>query len=485
MEHAVYPLVILAFAAAAWWFWFRGRQRFLAVSGERDALRREKDEIEVEERRMFGFLHGLGETLQEDSSAQTMHRYVVDGVAEVIGADAGILYLLDTETDKLVPVSQSEKIAPVVPLPTEILAIGDEEIVERRYRNYVRLAAFPREGNLLAETLASERAVYLPVLADHEDFAANENPFQKDAAYLGVPLVYAHKRVGVLAMVKFGSDFSSNDREVFDSVAEQSSFALGSAIVHSEAAEKKRFERELTQASAIQKVLLPRRSPALSDYDVAAEYRAARILSGDYYDYLKVDEDRYGIAIGDVCGKGVAASLIMAMCRSNLRGRAAENLSPSGVLHEVNRLIFPDIRGDMFVSLLYLILERGSNEVTLARAGHEPPIHFHAASGEIELVEPPGLAAGIDKGPVFKRSVKDHRLQMESGDLLLLYTDGLIEAENRDGDEFGVKRLSEAVKRHHELCAEDIVIRIVKEISAFSGGRAQSDDITLIAVKKR
>src|SRR5690606_20949587 len=170
-------------------------------------------------------------------------------------------------------------------------------------------------------------------------------------------------------------------------------------------------------------------APALADYEVAAEYKAARHVSGDYYDYVAVDEDRYGIAIGDVCGKGIAASLIMAMCRSNLRSRAPENLSPASVLHSVNHSIFPDIREDMFVSLLYLILERGSNEITFARAGHEPPVLYRKATGETEVVETSGLAAGIDEGLVFKRSVKDHRLRMESGDILLLYTDGVIECE--------------------------------------------------------
>ena len=291
----------------------------------------------------------------------------------------------------------------------------DEEKVERRYKNYIRLSPIPDEGNLLAETLKVEGNLHLPDLSSQDDFARNENPFLTDVAYLGAPLVYGQKRVGMLAIIKQGvGTFTENDREVFNSVAEQSAYALGSAIIHSEVNEKRRLERELEQAGEIQKVLLPRNSPALSDYEVAADYRAARILSGDYYDYLRVDDDRYGIAIGDVCGKGVAASLIMAMCRTNLRGRTLENLSPASVLHEVNRLIFPDIKEDLFVSLLYLILERGSNEVTLARAGHEPPILFRRETGEIEMIEPPGLAAGIDEGPAIQALRK--RSPLHDGD---------------------------------------------------------------------
>lgn len=479
MEHILYGAALVILTSVAVFLW--RREHGVALRHEK-----EKDAIEREERRMFGFLHGLGEELQEDTSPANMHSYIVNGVVEVISADAGILYLLDAETSQLVPVAQTEALAPVIPLPTEILTSGASGKVERAYRNYVRLSPLPSEGNLLGETLGVDEGVYLPELKTHSDFQTNKNPFLDDVAFLGAPLVYGQKRVGVLAVVKKGDkEFTQNDREVFDSVAEQSAYALGSAIIHIEVNEKRRLERELEQAGEIQKVLLPRVSPELTDYDVSAEYRAARILSGDYYDYLRVDDDRYGIAIGDVCGKGVAASLIMAMCRTNLRGRTSENLSPASVLHDVNRLIFPDIREDLFVSLLYLILERGSNEITLARAGHEPPILFHRETGEIELIEPPGLAAGIDEGPVFKRSVKDHRFTMDTGDILLLYTDGIIESENRMGDEYGVERLCEIVKMHSGTSSSELIQIINEDVIKFSEGTAQTDDITLIAIEKR
>lgn len=435
---------------------------------------------------MFGFLHGLGEKLQDDNSPSNMHRYVVDGVVEVINADAGILYLLDGETNQLVPVCQTLELAPVIPIPPEIAAIREREDAESQYRSFLRLSALKPGEHLVGRSLESDTYLYVENLIKDEEYAEQGDGYQDGVSFLATALVYGHKRVGVLAMTRGGAQgFSSNDREVFGSIAEQSSFALGSAIIHAEAAEKRRMERELTQASEIQRVLLPFSAPALNDYELAAEYHAARIVSGDYYDYIPVDEDRYGIAIGDVCGKGIAASLIMAMCRSNLRSRAHENLSPASVLHSVNQSIFPDIKEDMFVSLLYLILEKGSNEVTVARAGHEPPILYRRASKSIELIEPPGMAAGIDGGPVFKRSVKDHRFTMNPGDILLLYTDGLNEAIDRDGDEFGMDRLNRAVEKYSSESSETLIRSIVEEVKQFSMGISQTDDITLIAIEKR
>ncbi|MCB1204710.1 MAG: PP2C family protein-serine/threonine phosphatase [Verrucomicrobiae bacterium] len=481
MEHFVYAVLLVLAISAGFWIW---RKQGLAVA----RLSRERDAIEVEERRMFDFLHGLGEKLQDDPSPANMHRYIVEGVADVVGADAGVLYVLDGETNRLVPTFQSAQTSPVLPVPDEILSNPNRGEAESQYRSYIRLSSLLPGQSFVGRVMREGGLFHVPDLIRHEDFSGGspDSRFLEGIRLLAIPLVYARRAVGVLIVTRKGGDpFTRNDEEVFGSIAEQSAFALGSAIAHADAAEKRRFERELTQASEIQRVLLPRQAPELIDYEVAAEYKAARHVSGDYYDYVRVDEDRFGIAIGDVCGKGIAASLIMAMCRSNLRSRAPENLSPASVLHSVNHSIFPDIREDMFVSLLYLILERGSNEVTMARAGHEPPILFRKETGQCEIIETPGLAAGIDEGPVFKRSVKDYRFRMEAGDILLLYTDGVIECENADGDEFGVERLSRLVEEHHGKTSQDLVNRITEEVKLFSGGAPQSDDITLIAIEKR
>lgn len=479
MEHFVYAVLLALAVAAAVVIRVKERRALVRVARERDA-------IQIEERRMFNFLHGLGEKLRADHSPANMHRYIVDGVADVISGDAGVLYLFDGETDQLVPVYQSANTAPVLPVPAEIRTLDDPAEAENQYRSFIRLSTLVPGTCFISRLIKERQTVCIGNLVEHADFAADSSSFHNQVRLLAAPLIYANKPVGVLVVTRKDGDlFSENDKEVFESIAEQSSFALGSAIIHVEAAEKRRFERELTQASEIQRVLLPRSAPALSDYEIAAEYKAARLVSGDYYDYIRVDEDRYGIAIGDVCGKGIAASLIMAMCRSNLRSRAPENLSPASVLHAVNHSIFPDIREDMFVSLLYLIVERGSNEITMARAGHEPPILFHRTTGLTEVIETQGLAAGIDEGPVFKRSVKDYRFRMESGDILLLYTDGVIESENAEGDEFGMERLSRLIIENSERSSQDLVNFITAEVTRFSAGMAQTDDITLIAIEKR
>ena len=173
------------------------------------------------------------------------------------------------------------------------------------------------------------------------------------------------------------------------------------------------------------------------------------------------------------------------MSRSILRSYAPDNLSPASVLHAVNRAIFPDIREDMFVSFLYLVLERDSNEVTMARAGHELPLLYRRQENRIETLEAGGMAAGIDSGNVFKRTVKDFRFTMEKGDILILYTDGVNELEAVGGEEFGIERLEETILATGTENATEVLDRITSTLNTFTTGATQSDDITLIAIEKR
>ena len=199
-----------------------------------------------------------------------------------------------------------------------------------------------------------------------------------------------------------------------------------------------------------------------------------------------MDDHHYGVVIGDVCGKGIPASLIMAMCRSVLRSIASGGFSPAIVLHSLNRLIFPDIREDMFISLLYLIIKDDSGEAVMARAGHDPPLlYHHDRQGEVETLNPAGMAAGIDMGDVFDRIVQDYRFTMNEGDVLLLYTDGATETLDTKGEEFGIQRLSDVLKDSAADGADAVIAKILETLKEFSDNHQQNDDITLIAVEKR
>jgi len=294
--------------------------------------------------------------------------------------------------------------------------------------------------------------------------------------------------MGVLAVANgpMGAAFSQGDFVVFKSIAEQSAFALYNAIIYSMANEKKRLDHDLEIARDIQRILLPAEAPAINGFQISGISVPARQVSGDYFDYIHVDDERLGVAIADVSGKGVPASLIMAICRSVLRAEAARNPSPADVLRKVNRQLYPDIKEDMFISMAYLILnhERDGDGVTLARAGHDAPLLYKRKSQTVMPIKSPGMVVGIDSGNVFDRLTADFAIPLERGDCLVLYTDGVTEALNTEGDEFGLDRTIQSVRASATDGAQAIVKRVIDDARNFTGSLPQNDDITLIAIRK-
>lgn len=444
-------------------------------------IKAEEADIVAEERRMFGFLHDLGEAISREDSLSVMHRLIAEGAMRVEESLGGAVYLLDPAGRELVPRYISEQMPPLIPVPADLADPASAPAL----LSHLRLKAVGAESDLLGRVFTSQKAELIGDLSA-AGIAGAALASQSGIQVMIGPLTSGNRRLGVLAVAANANrkPFSQNDFEVFNSLAEQSAFALANAMAHQEAQEKKRIEAELRSAGEIQKILLPEKDPQLPGFIVAGKNIPARVLSGDYYDYIPLDGDRFGAVIADVSGKGVAAALITAMCRSVLRSNASASAPPSAVLAAVNRLMYPDIREDMFVSMIYLVLDQARGEVSLARAGHTYPLLWRKAAAAVESIKSGGLAVGIDRGEVFSRVTKDTAFHMEPGDCLLLYTDGVDEAMNPQGDEFGEQRVVDALNRLAPQGARAVVDGLIAEVNAFTGGRRSHDDITLIALQK-
>ncbi len=460
-----------------------------ALETSHAALAREHQSHDAEEHRMFEFLHGLGEALYLDISARNLHRRIVKGASEVVEARGGALYLHDAQRGLLVPSAISRDCPPLIELPPEILEkIGNDP---RAVRSHVRLQSVLDGAGALGEVFGAGKPMLLGDLHDHAAFAGLSGAGRgRVLSVMIAPLSYGAKKLGVLAVARPGAGraFTAHDFDVFRSLAEQSAFALGSAMIHQEAMEKRRIEDELARASEIQRILLPSRSPDFPGFTFAAACLPAKVVSGDYYDFIRLDDTHLGVVIADVSGKGVPASLVMATCRGLMRVSAEREHSPGAVLRRVNRLLFADIREDMFVSLAYCVLDSTTGDVTLVRAGHDPPLLFHRAGGLIEPLKPPGLALGVDRGPVFDRIAREFTFRMEAGDRLLLYTDGVTEAvEARSRDEFGGDRLAEIFHREASAGAapQPLLASVQHAVATFAKGARQHDDVTLVVIERQ
>ena len=444
---------------------------------------RAREKVELEESRVFEFLHGMGEAFSTGLRPDEVHRLTVESAIRILDAAGGALYTVQREGQGLTLRYISPGCPPLAEVPPPILQ--QAENAPAALAGYLRAHPVePGEGAVGRAWRDQEPLLLLapdPLLPRPVDGAPHAR-----CAMLA-PLVFARQNLGVLAIANgpAGAAFTEADFSTFKAIAEQSAFALYNAMIYLLADEKKRMDSDMQVAQEIQRILLPPGSPTLRNYEIDGMNMPARQMSGDYYGYIRVAPERWGVAIADVSGKGVPASLIMAMCRSVLRGQAVGKESAADVLNQVNRQIYPDIKEDMFISMAYLLLDETSNDITLCRAGHDAPLLYEARTGAVRKLNPPGMALGIDSGDVFERVTRDFSLQMETGDCLILYTDGITEALDQKGNEYGIARMAESIQASAQEGAAAMRKRLTDDLMGFIGNTPQNDDITLIVIRKK
>ena len=238
----------------------------------------------------------------------------------------------------------------------------------------------------------------------------------------------------------------------------------------------KQQEQELAKAREIQEGLLPKKLPQVRGLEVAGAWQPARTVGGDYFDVLRFSERKIGVCIGDVVGKGISAALLMANLQASFRAFASEAVSPGTLVGKLNEVISSNIAPDKFITFCYCAIDATDNRATYASAGHCPPILFHKSGEAVPLKE-----GGTPLGIFPDRKYEDAGLQLEPGDRLVLYTDGLTEAMNSDEQEFGEQRLVELGSRNIALSASEMLAAIKKEVVRFCNGSFQ-DDFTLVVV---
>jgi serine phosphatase RsbU (regulator of sigma subunit)/anti-sigma regulatory factor (Ser/Thr protein kinase) len=300
---------------------------------------------------------------------------------------------------------------------------------------------------------------------------------------LVIPLVTQGELIGTLNLGPRLSEqeYSSDDRRLLATLAAQAAPAIRVAQLvreqAAEAAERERYEQELKVAQLIQQQFLPRELPNLPEWQIAAYYGPARVVGGDFYDFIDLGEGRIGIVVGDVTDKGVPAALVMARTHSILRAEAPRLVEPGAVLARANELLVPEMPARMFVTCLYGVLEPATGRFRFANAGHNLP-YVRTVDGVIEL-RATGLPLGLLPGVRYEEAegVIDH------GDAVLLYSDGLVEQHGPGREMYGFPRLREAMATDDAGSA--LLDRLLDELHAFTGPAwEQEDDITLVTLRR-
>jgi serine phosphatase RsbU (regulator of sigma subunit) len=304
------------------------------------------------------------------------------------------------------------------------------------------------------------------------------------ASALCAPLKGQERTIGVTLLGRAAGQpvFAASDLKLLSALTDQAGLALERAWLHEREVRRQRFEEELALGRRIQLSLLPQACPHIPGLDIAAAYRAADEVGGDYYDFLPLPHkpDQWGLVIADVTGKGVPAALMMAHSRAIIRTETLNGRGPAAVLERTNRSLIADTFAGLFLSAFFATLDTLSGRLTFASGGHDHPLWLSAASGECrELV-----ARGIVLGAFHDITLEEVTIDVEPGDALVFYTDGVTDMRNAQHEMFELARLQEVVTANAAAPAGDIVAAVVDALREFAGDTPAPDDFTLFVVKR-
>ena len=297
---------------------------------------------------------------------------------------------------------------------------------------------------------------------------------------LCVPLRLKGSLIGVLSVFnKRGKEgFTESDQRLLAIIAAQSAQVIENARLGEEEKALQLMQQELKMAHDIQNKLLPTESPAIPGFRIAGRSLAARNVGGDYYDYYPAG-DRYAICLGDVSGKGMPAALLMACTQATVRGQTLVESSAARCIERSNKLLYQITDSDKFVTLFFALLDPDGRRLHYTNAGHNPPILL--SDKQVQPLDVGGPVLSILASITYQQA----HLDLHSGDLLVIYSDGFSEAMNRRFEEFGEERLLEVITaaRDLELSPEEVIERSFEAVRQHSGGAPQTDDMTMVALK--
>jgi sigma-B regulation protein RsbU (phosphoserine phosphatase) len=293
------------------------------------------------------------------------------------------------------------------------------------------------------------------------------------------PIISNDEVIGVFDLESDAPDaYSEDDLQVLQLLASQVAIIVEKAMLHEQLVEKKRLEAQLEVARQVQLSLLPPGDPVLEGFDISAYNFSTEEVSGDYYDFVKVYEDHLGLVIADVSGKGVPASLLMAFLRASLRAAIRIGYAPNVGMAKVNFLLWETIEPHQFVTAFYGMLDATNRTLAFVNAGHNPPLILER-DGRARFIERGGLPLGMFRDTRYY----EYYLPVESGQTLVLYTDGATEAAGVGGEEYNRNRLASAVRACRDKSAREMIDFIYNDIFEWTGGRGSGDDVTFIVIK--
>jgi sigma-B regulation protein RsbU (phosphoserine phosphatase) len=398
-------------------------------------------------------LYEVGKALSASLDLDEVLDSVLDNLRRVIQYEVAIIYLVDPEDESINQIA--------------VRAPDDSA------REHLHLKIGQGICGRVAQT---GQAVIVSDVSASKDYIAFRTETKSEMA---VPIKIEDRVAGVFNVESdIPGAYSKRDLELMTAFASLAAVTVERARLHKERLAARQIEDELVIARRIQSTFLPSGAPRITGFDVAGINIPSKAVGGDYFDFIRIVEDQHGIAIGDVSGKGIPASLIMAAFRASLITEIRNNFAIRVILEKVNALLYESIESDKFVTAVYGVLDAGNKVFTFSNAGHNIPI-LRRVTGQVEHLTEGGPALGAFP----KSAYEERRISLSTGDILVFYTDGVTEVLDEDGNEFGEKGLLETLEKAKHLSSKEIIDSIVDQTEAHRAPLSETDDWTMIIVK--
>jgi sigma-B regulation protein RsbU (phosphoserine phosphatase) len=472
--HATAIVYLIIIAGLVFWVWnLRRRERDMLQSLETN--HRERNAV-------FHFLNNFGEKLTTNNIAlEPALEIITDFIVDATDAEAGATFLIDPADEHLTAKVVYGMFPPLMPTTTGYVLTKQKFLSER-----VKRERIPMGHGVIGEVAQSGEALLISDASNDPRIPNAGLDYLTIRSMMVAPLKARGQISGVLAVInkRNAPAFSQDDLDIMQSLADQAASTVQLVKLYGEQAERQRIEQELRVAHEFQKMLLPAVFPTVEGFEIGAFSAPALEVGGDYYDFFFVDEaQRYlGIVIADVSGKGIPGALIMSMVRCTMRAEARNNLSPRDVMLRANERVYADTKENVFITMTYGILDTRESTIRFARAGHEPLITVKPHDGQVRLISPDGIAMGMVSNDMFT-FIEEQVVQLEAGETVLLYTDGVIEAMDENANEYGQRRFFDLIAANRELPPKEIIEKTLQDIQIFTRGFPQHDDITVIAIR--
>ena len=425
---------------------------------------------------LFEFIQVLSTAMATKLSSDEILKHLIASTVKSSNADAGAILMVDDFEDIIKVKAVSGFFPPLYQVPNVVKSkIGTLEA-------YFQSTPIKIGETVLGEAVRDGEPIFIRNTHNDGRMKANtHNDTLFVSSVIIMPLIISKRVLGALAVIKRdqGKLFSDNDYAHLKTIAQYASLIIDFLLTYMEVLEKKEMEREIGIAAEIQQKFLPKKFPRLNNVVLDGYTIPAKGVSGDYYDIIQLKDDKVALVICDVAGKGYAAGLVMVMIRSILHLIASSDREVATILTWVNRGISGHVDIDHYATMSILFFDQSSNELTYANAAHHPLLIYRKKTRIMENIDTEGLPIGIEKAAKYGQK----RTVLNSGDVIVLYTDGIIEAMNNKGEQYTIERFTELIASNADLSPKEIIASIKTDISAFVGNAKQHDDQTLLLMK--